>query len=148
MFKIFILIIFNLFLIFPSYSNSTNEYNNQENGKSSIRVDLLFGAGYMMWVCTHSGNSCSSAFTITNGTAIEVEKGDTFYVGIAALPRICDFYKVTNSNSLAVISYWGTVFKPNFNIFGDETIQFLNRETTYNLIAGCQQFQGKYNEKY
>ncbi|WP_186645722.1 hypothetical protein [Fluviispira vulneris] len=148
--KYYIFYILSLIFICPlkSYSYESN-YSEEfvKDNKSSIRIDLLFGAGYMMWVCKDSGKSCSSSLTITNGTVVEVEKNDIFYIGVHSLPQICDFYKVIKGHSLAVISYWGTVFKPHFTIYGDEVIQFLNRETTYNLVSGCPKFLRKYNEK-
>ncbi|BBH52343.1 hypothetical protein [Fluviispira sanaruensis] len=148
--KYYLYFILTLLFFYPAYSYS-NESNYSEefsnNNKSSIRIDLLFGAGYMMWVCKDSGKSCSSSFTITNGTVVDVEKNDIFYIGIHSLPQICDFYRVIKSHSLSVISYWGTVFKPHFTIYGDDVIQFLNREKTYNLVSGCPKFMRKYYEK-
>ncbi|APJ02953.1 hypothetical protein [Silvanigrella aquatica] len=147
----YILFIFIQFFI-GFFANSfevlkNSELNNQMAEKSKIRVDLLPGAGYAMWICGANGADCSSTFIIGNGAEIEVVKGDIFHVSIAALPRICDFYKVNQSNSFAVLTYWGTVFNPYSNVYGNDTVEFIKRETTYNLSTGCAGLQGKINEK-
>jgi hypothetical protein len=128
-----------------SYQRNYEE-ENQIGRKSQVRIDLLYGAGYLMWVCSNFGKDCSSSFVIGNGTIVELNKGDVFYIGIAALPRVCDFYKVIKDNSFSVISYWGNVFNPYFSIYGDDVIQYIKRDYTYNIISGCQALEGKNSE--
>ena len=150
MYKYIIFIFLQTFLFFSASSLggiNNYEYNNHLEAKTKVRIDLLFGAGYLMWVCTDFGYNCSSSFVIGNGTEVEVNKGDVFYIGIAALPRICDFYKVIKENDFSVISYWGSVFNPYFSIYGDDVIQYIKRDYTYNIVSGCQALQGKNNEQ-
>lgn len=144
MYKNFLFIIFGIFFTFPSYSfnyHTVFEAIDQPTIKSQIKIDLLVGAGYLMWVCTNYGKNCSSSFPIGNGTTIEAHKGDTFYIGIASLPRTCDFFKVNKDNDFAVISYWGNIFNPYFNIYRDDVVHYMNRKYTYNIISGCPALQ-------
>ena len=140
------LYILGIFFLNSSYSQVNNEEINQFKTKTKVRVDLLYGAGYLMWVCSNFGKNCSSSFVIGNGTEIDVNKGDIFYIGIAALPRVCDFYKVIKDNDFSVISYWGSVFNPYFSIYGDDVIHYIKRDYTYNIVSGCQALQGEINE--
>ncbi len=135
------LYIFSIYLNNISYSQV-----NKFDIKTKVRIDLLYGAGYLMWVCSNFGKNCSSSFAIGNGVIIDLNKGDIFYIGIAAFPKVCDFYKVIKDDDFSVISYWGSVFNPYFSIYGVDVIQYIKRDYTYNIVSGCQDLQGKINE--